>query len=88
MEYSHVYFEQSPPWFYGVISMLKGSKSQKNVENRDFSIFPIAACANFQEGSEKDSCPMWNDGEFFPTLYIVYGNFVQNFSFTIFFSHK
>ena len=27
LEYSHVYFEQSPPWFYGVIFILKGSKS-------------------------------------------------------------
>ena len=59
--------------FMGVISMLKGSKSQKNVKNHDFPIFPIAACANFQEGSEKDSCPMWKDGEFFShTLYSLW----------------
>ena len=70
---SSVYYEQSPPWFYGVISMLKGSKSQKNVKHHDFPKFPIAACANFQEGSEKDSCPMWNDGEFFShTLYSLW----------------
>ena len=53
---------------------VKGVKISKNVKNHDFPIFPIAACANFQEGSEKDSCPMWNDGEF-----------LQNFSFSIFF---
>ena len=52
-----MYYEQYPPWFYGGNFNVLGVKISKNVKNYDFPIFPIAACANFQKGSEKDSCP-------------------------------
>ena len=52
---------------------VKEVKISKSVKNHDFPILAIAASANFQEGSEKDSCPMWNDGEFFShTLYSLW----------------
>ena len=35
------YCEQSPPWFYGVICIIKGLKSRKTAKIHDFPIFPI-----------------------------------------------